>query len=398
MISIRKRSKTYHVDCVKGRSHSARGSLGTRSKDAAHRLAHSLEIAISEGPNSSYWPELSKLLPRRTFLRFASLVGATETRLPTWKDLVETFKAHMAQRVKLGSLSPNTVERYNHTLTEFEIFLVEQAVSALRDIRKPFVESFKVWRIARIKSKKHSRGASGLPLDAAILHRAFSFAVENELIEKNPVRLEGRPGENPEGGAEPFSSDELLLLRRHAEPDYLAFLLLRWTGLRGSDAVKLIWGEVHLLSKEIERVTQKRRKKVILPIHSELLFALESERNQRHPEQTDRVLLNPATGKPMTRPRLYERIQSMGRRAGVPTARPHRFRDTLAVDMLTRGANPYDVAKMLGDTIETVERYYMPFVKELRERVRNILETGVGLEELAQKMPEGVEITPNKPN
>jgi integrase len=190
----------------------------------------------------------------------------------------------------------------------------------------------------------------------------------------------------------------LSLLRKHAEPDLVAFLLLRWTGLRGSDAVKLIWGEVHLSSKEIERVTQKRRKKVILPIHSELLFALELERDQRHPEPTDRVLLNPATGKPMTRPRLYERIQSMGRRAGVPTARPHRFRDTLAVDMLTRGANPYDVAKMLGDTIETVEKYYMPFVKELRERVRNILETGVGLEELAQKMPEGVEITPNKPN
>jgi hypothetical protein len=36
--------------------------------------------------------------------------------------------------------------------------------------------------------------------------------------------------------------------------------------------------------------------------------------------------------------------------------------------------NPYDVAKMLGDTIETVEKHYMPFVKELWERVRNILE------------------------
>jgi len=45
-----------------------------------------------------------------------------------------------------------------------------------------------------------------------------------------------------------------------------------------------------------------------------------------------------------------------------------------------------------------VERYYMPFVKELRERVRNILETGVGLEELAQKTPERVQIPPKKPN
>ncbi len=101
-------------------------------------------------------------------------------------------------------------------------FLAEQGMSVLRDIRKSFVKSFKVWRITRIKSKKHSRGGSGLSLDIAILHRAFSFAIENEMIEKNPVRLEGRPGENPEGGAEPFSSDELLLLRKHAESDLLA--------------------------------------------------------------------------------------------------------------------------------------------------------------------------------
>ena len=38
------------------------------------------------------------------------------------------------------------------------------------------------------------------------------------------------------------------------------------------------------------------------------------------------------------------------------------------------------MAKMPGDTIETVERHYTPFVKELRERVRSILETGSGLE------------------
>ena len=46
-------------------------------------------------------------------------------------------------------------------------------------------------------------------LDVAILHRIFAFAVEIELIEKNPVRLDGRPGDNPEGGAQPFTGDEL---------------------------------------------------------------------------------------------------------------------------------------------------------------------------------------------
>jgi integrase len=65
----------------------------------------------------------------------------------------------------------------------------------------------------------------------------------------------------------------------------------------------------------------------------------------------------------MTRPRLYTRMLALGKRADVAGAHPHRFRDTLAVDMLSRGASPYDVAKMLGDTIDTVERHYRPFVK-----------------------------------
>jgi len=71
---------------------------------------------------------------------------------------------------------------------------------------------------------------------------------------------------------------------------------------------------------------------------------------------------------------------ALGNRAGVSSANPHRFRDTLAIDMLKRGASPYDVAKMHGDTIGTVEKHYTPFVKELRERVRSILESGAGLE------------------
>jgi len=63
-----------------------------------------------------------------------------------------------------------------------------------------------------------------------------------------------------------------------------------------------------------------------------------------------------------------------------------------------RGASPYDVAKMLGDTIETVEKHYMPFVRELRDRVRRILENGTGLEELAVTLPETSQTDLKKPN
>jgi hypothetical protein len=75
-----------------------------------------------------------------------------------------------------------------------------------------------------------------------------------------------------------------------------------------------------------------------------------------------------------------------------PRRTPHRLRDTLAVDMLSRGASPYHVAKILADMIETVDWHYAPFTKGFRERVRGLIYNGEGLEKtdctkIAQSRP-----------
>ena len=286
----------------------------------------------------------------------------------------------MHQRVTIGKLAFSTQQRYTYTIKSFEEFLTSRNVTELKNIDRALIEAFKVARHARITEKKYSRKAGGLSLDVAILHNIFNLAVEKEMLLKNPVKMEGRPGENPTSGAQPFSPEELTLLRNFVNEDLLGFLLLRWTGLRGGDAITLTWSEVHFDRREIERVTQKRKKKVFIPLHPELCFALEVEYQQRNPKPSDRVLLNPNTQTAMTRPRLYQRMQALGKRAGVPGVHPHRFRDTLAVDLLLSGATLYDVAKTLGDTIGTVEKHYAPFTKELRERVRKIMENGESLE------------------
>ena len=149
-------------------------------------------------------------------------------------------------------------------------------------------------------------------------------------------------------------------------------------------AVSVTWGGIHFARRGIEWITQKRRKKVILPIPTELLFLLEAERDRRNPNPSDRALLNHSTGKPMSRPQLYERMKALGKRAGVDNAHPRRFRYTLAVNMLEQGTSPYDAAKMPGDTIETIEKHYAPFVPEFRERVRGILESASKIRDLAK--------------
>jgi integrase len=390
-LSVRKR-KGFAVYQLEGRfrGHRIRVSLGTKNHATASEWARNVNFAIERGPDSAFWLELGRVLPSDTFEKLASLIGyklqpdPIPLPIPTWLDLKNSFTAEMQRRIAIGKIRNSTWERYQQTLNGFDAFLATQNVTELDSVTKTVVENFKVWRIAEIRKRKFSRGGAGLVLDAAILHRAFRHAVDCELIKTNPVRMEGRPGDQPESGAQPFTADHLSKLRGAAGTDLLAFLLLRWTGLRGSDAVGLHWGEIDWASKEINRLTQKRRKRVIVPIHPELQFVLETEYAQRNPHVEERVLLNPNTGKPYTRPRLYERMLALGRRAGVLDAHPHRFRDTFAVDMLARGASPYDVAKLLGDTIETVEKHYTPFVRELRERVRRLMENGEGLESWAQ--------------
>jgi integrase len=323
-------------------------------------------------------------LPEFTFNKLAATVGykrpAPEAK-PTWQDLKDSFDTQMKQQILIGKRAEATQQRYGQTFKEFDTFLKENGIVYLSQIDNLVVEKFKTWRFERIKKRKESRSGAGLVLDVAILHRIFGFAIKpRKWISENPVEFIGKPGDpdSGAGGAEPFDSKQLTALQKHAGEDLLAFMLLRWTGLRGSDGVALSWKEVHFDRREIERVTKKRRKKVIVPIHSSLLALLEMERERRQPDPDDTVLLNPATGKSMDRHRLYLRMVAVGKRAGVPDSHPHRFRDTFAVDMLARGCSPYDVAKLLGDTIEMVEKHYGHFVKELRERVRRMMEDRQG--------------------
>jgi integrase len=390
-LRVKKRGSTYRLEGRLG-NRARRGagererlrlSLGTGNGDAAQLCLSKIERALAEGSNSLLWRELSTLLPPDSFTKLASIAGYephAEAPRHTWQDLASKFETWMKQRVALDKMRDSTRERYAQTAKAFGEFLKTRDMTDLGAVTRPVVEDFKGWQLARVLAKKHSRGGRGVVLDAAILHRIFGYAVECELIAKNPVRMEGRPGDAAEHGAQPFKATELTKLREAAGAELLAFLLLRWTGLRGSDAVGLRWEEIDWETREINRLTQKRRKRVLLPIHQELFFALEVERDRRKPQPQDRVLLNPATNRPLTRPRLYQRILALGRRAGVLDAHPHRFRDTFAVDLLSRGASPYDVAKLLGDTVDTVEKHYAPFVRELRERARRIMETGEGLE------------------
>jgi integrase len=405
--------KTYQV--VGTYNHKdVRLSLGTEEKNVAIRRITKIESAVHAGADSLLWHELAETLPAKTLAFFAEPIGFKTSAqklssTATWRDLAQAFEIDMQRRVdnKLrgasaeeGVMSESTRMRYRFLLKQFGDFLGTRM--PLAEITPATIVKFKNARFAAITGKKQSRGGSSVALDIAILHQIFSLAVKLKLESRfvNPIDLakESKPGKNPKNGARSFTSEELVRLRssliwkhKGQKPidDSLVFLLLRWTGLRRSDAIRLRWEHVRFSqgdNGEIEIMTQKRGKLAVIPLSGELRQALEEERRKTSRQASlgvdDYVLLNPATSEPFTSAtRLTERCKALGDRAGVKRCTPHCFRDTFACDMLARGSGIYDVAKMLADAVETVEEYYAEFVPKARNAAQNLMDNGVGIEE-----------------
>jgi hypothetical protein len=77
MMTVKKRGKVYRAEGFIGGKR-LRLSLGTRDGDSARRLLNRIERAISEGAESTLWPELRDVLPPNTFPILAALVGWRE--------------------------------------------------------------------------------------------------------------------------------------------------------------------------------------------------------------------------------------------------------------------------------------------------------------------------------
>jgi integrase len=290
-----------------------------------------------------------------------------------------------------GVMSESTSSRYQQTIRHFKAFLGKNIL--LDEITAPMIQMYKVERQKQIEKLKQSRGGSSIALDIAILHRIFAFAVSNRMMSHNPIqlRMNRSPAKILRTGLD-HSRPMSYKSREVAREDLFMLLLLRWTGLRGSDAIGLQWQNVHLdrgVNGEIEVLTQKRSKTAIIPLSTELRNAIEEvyqgRSEQRKLPPDDLVLYNPDTDQPFSsRHRLYERAKRLGIRAGVKHVTPHCFRDTFACDMLARGEGIYEVAKMLADTVDTVEKHYAQFVPAARDAAQAKMDHGLGIEERAK--------------
>lgn len=357
------RGDTYHYDSVIG-GRRLRCSLGTSDPKVAYRLANRVNFAREDGPKSGVWPDLKNSLPQSSFKILTRDLAMSVA--PGIQESEDLFLKYLKRRFSLGEIASSTLHLYSRSSETFFSQMLELGVKSLSDISSEMLDEYLIWR----KSTAQTKGQSGrgIATDIVVLRAIFDNAVEEETIQKSPLHLHFKP-ETESEGAEPFSPEDLSDLETQSFFAHrLEFLLFRWTGLRCSDVEQITWGAWDFEAKTLHWQTKKRKTWVTIPLTKAVNEELNQYRNLASPKPEDRIL---ATA---TRAKLYKIVADLGKKAGVENAHPHRFRDSFAVDILSKGGTIYDVAKILGITIHTAERHYTPFTEKLQERVRDLLE------------------------
>ena len=157
-------------------------------------------------------------------------------------------------------------------------------------------------------------------------------------------------------------------------------LLLRFSGLRSSDAIKL--SEEQITGSRSFLYTQKTGVPVHLVLPDVVLDALEQT-----PMRSDRYWFWSGVGELESAVTNWRwRFQKLFEIAEIEDA--HRFRDTFAVELLLAGIPIERVLVLLGhQSVRITERHYSPWAKSRQEQLEADLRKAWKRDPLAQNIP-----------
>ncbi len=158
-------------------------------------------------------------------------------------------------------------------------------------------------------------------------------------------------------------------------PDHLTALaeLMYETGLRVSDAVFFRVDDLIMDTDGGTYTTRQIKTGHEVTVYPPLWLSEKLRRLEKlSPEYIFIDKANLKTWKAYIVNNVYAYLRNAGEAVGVPGVRPHRFRDSFAVNRLNEGLLLEEVQRLLGhQSLETTERYYAPFVKSRQDHLKS---------------------------
>ena len=144
-------------------------------------------------------------------------------------------------------------------------------------------------------------------------------------------------------------------------------LLMRYAGLRISDVVTL--SRDHIRGTRLEKRAIKNHQMIRVELPSAVIEALEVLPHPKGAAADNRRFFSKDTANLRSLVKgAWRTMAAVFKQAGVKAAHPHRFRHTLASELLGKGGTLGEVAAILGDSAVTISRYYAKWTPEYQDR------------------------------
>jgi len=281
------------------------------------------------------------------------------------KALSDAIDAFHIQHAK-GALE--TQRKYRRVLGYLNEYCTGESIRFVDQITVETMDGYAVWR-----NKNNWTWIK----EIEILRQCFAFSIEREWTRKNPAKALKRPRLLEANDVEPFTKEEIA--RMVAACDFIGrggyerlraramVLLLRYAAPRISDVVTLT--EEHIKGNYLQKRAIKNGRMIRVELPPEVLRALDM---LPHPKAAPRESTSFfAGGKSSVRSLVkgaQRTLAAVFRMAKVEHAHPHRFRHTLASELLGEGATVDEVAGVLADSSTTIRRHYAKWTPEFQAR------------------------------
>jgi site-specific recombinase XerD len=219
--------------------------------------------------------------------------------------------------------------------------------------------------------------------ELVVLGHLWAHALERGWVAKNIARLKGKATPKPKPAhVEPFTTSDITrmftniaAMRKGRARAYAFLLLLRSTALRIGDAATL--EKSRIIGTRIHVRTTKTGQPVFLPVPPALRAALDALPLPHGADVPCRWFFwNGKKDRGTIIRSLQVTMKTVFR--GIPDAFPHRFRHTLASELLVRGADEQQVADILGNSAATVRLHYAKWYAGRQAKIDELMLDYIG--------------------
>lgn len=262
-----------------------------------------------------------------------------------WREMLDVF---IARKITDGK-SKNTITLYRGQLTRL-----------LSCLNKPCSEITENDLFKYLAMYKQTRNVSNRYLDdlRRIMSSFFGWLVRKGFIDKNPAQ--GLDTIKCDSKIQkPFTDEELELIKRNCRTERETALIemMYSTGIRVSELVALDKSDVNLDTLEVI-VKGKGNKERITYLSKTARLHLKDYLAQRTDDNEALFVSDTSASERLKVPSVQRILKKIGKRSGVADIHPHRFRRTMATNVLKKGMPLEEVSKLLGHTkLETTMIY-----------------------------------------